>query len=248
MARKRNKDSEPTERGNIGSELWAKAMADLESYDLVIDNRKFELKTARDRRKVMLKGYAEQGIPTTHLLRRQEEALLSEDERHQLFAIEQVSRRALSLWDAETADDFEQLIERAARTEPATGEGWDKLEGVRAYNDGFNGGAHGSLTADDNPHRPSDLRHAQWARGVADGIDYAHTFGDGSRPLAEVVPEARTAPPAPPASNGAQTTRGRGRPPKAAPVAETAAPASDTAPGLPPVDDFDMPVPPGLPH
>lgn len=152
------------------SDLWAKALAQLETDDLVIFGHKQALKGARDKRKANLKGFAEQGVPTTHLLRRQEESDLTDSERTQLFTIEQMSRRALSLWDAESPEEFERLMSAAIATPPASQDALDGLDVVRFYGDGYNCARHGGETQDNNKQSPGSLAHQSWARGCADGL------------------------------------------------------------------------------
>jgi hypothetical protein len=201
-------------QSNVSSELWAEALAIYTSDKGVVDRANGQL------RKHQL-AYEGQGIDAKQIRERYKEAQLTEDERIQLYADEQISRRALDLWSAESPEDFEALIERAARTEPATGPGADKLAGARAYNDGFNGGAHGGLTPDNNPHQAGSEQHQQWAHGCTDGVDYAVTFGNGK--TADVAPrEAPVMEASGAAANGdaraAAPKKARGRPPRKAPL------------------------------
>lgn len=156
---------EQTEQSNASSEVWAEALAQYEADKGVLDR-------ARGVIQKHAKYYEDAGIPAKAIRARYAEAQLTDDERAQLYAEEQISRRALDLWNASSADDFNRLIERAAETMPAVGAGASKLDGVRAYNDGFNSARHGKATMDDNPKQPGTPEHQQWAHGCSDGIDY----------------------------------------------------------------------------
>lgn len=242
--------SKQTPQTNVNSNLWAEA---LRTYT--------EDKGAEDRARGTTKrhqiAFESQGITATTIRGRFKEANMTADERTALYAEEQVSRRALDLWSADSPEDFNRLMERAAKTEPATPEELGKLAGVRAYGDGFNGGAHGGLTADDNQHVPGSIEHQQWGRGVLDGIDYEATFGGGTttrqasamREAEEGVQSDRTEAP--------KKARGRPRKQEAAvgpepdaDLEQAVAAQLGEAPVEVPAEGLfsDMPTPPGLPN
>lgn len=158
------------------SEKYAEAMALYESDKGVVD-RANGLKRRHQ-------NYFEQehGISAKEIRRRYAESKLTRAERAAQFAEEQIGRRALDLWSAETGDDFDELMARATATPTASGEGADKLAAARSYNDAFNGAAHGDQTQADNPHLPGTDLQVQWSRGCADGLDYKETFLNGAAP------------------------------------------------------------------
>lgn len=168
----------PPAETNVSSELWAEALAQYEE-DKQMEDR------ARGRTKRHQIAYESQGIVPSEIRRRYKEAQLSEEERIAQYAMEQISRRALGLFDAETPEDFNRIMERAADTPKATGEGADKLAGVRAYNDGFNGARQGKQTLDDNKHVYGTDLFTQWARGCRDGLDYNELLETGGVPPEE---------------------------------------------------------------
>lgn len=210
-------------RNDGRQDLWAKAMADYEEDRGVVDRANGKL---RKRQKYWEDEHA---ISAKEVRRRYKERDLTESERLALYAAEQESRRALDLWSASTPEDFEALMERAASTPVSMGDASEKLAGARAYNDGFNSGAHGTLGSIDNPHLAGSLVHVQWQRGFVDGLDYKETFGGGDVASRE---DTEDEPPAPP--------KRRGRPPKKA-APETADPPAD---GL---FSDEMPAAPELP-
>lgn len=161
---------------NLSPETWAEALATYES-DTV------EIQWANEVRRRHQQFYAEQGIPATEVRKRYKESLMAEDARLELYAVEQVSRRALDLWSASSPEEFEQIMERAAATEAASGKVLDRLAGARAYSDGFNGarGEKSEQTPSDNPHPPGSEQHVQWARGHADGVDFNESFSTPKR-------------------------------------------------------------------
>ena len=186
---------------NVPSDLWAEALAVYTADKGIIDRANGQL------RKHQL-YYEDQGCSAKQVRERYKEAQLTEEERIQLYADEQRSRRALDLWSAEKPEDFQALIERAAETEPASVAGMDKLAGARAYNDGFNGGAHGGLTQDDNKHIPGTVEFVQWSHGCADGMDYAATFGvPGTPKTADVAPRESAEPEVPGSVTRTKRTR-----------------------------------------
>ena len=151
---------------NVSADLWAEALAVYTADKGVVDRANGQL------RKHQL-AYENQGIAAKQVRERYKEAQLTEEERLQLYADEHTSRRALDLWSAESPEDFEHLMERAASTEPATGQALDKLAAARAYNDGNNSARFGGSAAEDNPHTPGSSEHQQWALGWVDGVDEA---------------------------------------------------------------------------
>lgn len=116
-------------------------------------------------------AYENQGVPASMIRQLYKEAQLTDDERTALYASEQVMRRATNLWDAETPEDFERMMEQASRTEPASREAFDKLADVRAYADGNNSARMGGGKVIENPKVPGTSEHQQWALGWADGVD-----------------------------------------------------------------------------
>lgn len=155
---------------NISSDVWADALATLETDNGEIERRADAVRAARKRRTANLKMFAERGIPTNVLLDRYDETLMSEDELHQKFAMEAMSRRALDLWSAKTPQDFNVLLERAVQTQPASFDHLEKLRGARAYNDGNNSARHGGFTQKDNPNAAGTIEHQMWGRGCLDAI------------------------------------------------------------------------------
>jgi len=156
---------------NLSSETWAEALATYES-DTV------EIQRANEVRKRHQQFYTEQGIPATEVRKRYKESLMAEDARLELYAVEQISRRALDLWSASSPDDFDRIMERALVTEAASGKALDRLAGARAYSDGFNGARSekSEQAPSDNPHPLGTEQHVQWARGHADGVDFNESF------------------------------------------------------------------------
>jgi hypothetical protein len=213
--------------------LWAKAMADYEEDRGVVNRANGKL---RKRQKFW---EDEHNISAKEVRRRYKELDLSEPERLALYAAEQESRRALDLWSASSPEDFQTLMERAASTPPAAGDAADKLAGARAYNDGFNCGAHGKLGAIDNPHMAGSIEHVQWAHGMSDGIDYKETFGGG-----DVDPRQDPEPEPPPPLRKLTAKEKRAEAKRLADeVAANVAAELDEKPGL-----FSDDVPPGILH
>lgn len=177
---------QPATESNVSSELWAEALA-------VYEADKHHEDQARGTTKRHQIAYESQGINPTMVRRLYKETQLSETERLELYATEQVARRALDLWNAETPEEFNRVMERAAATAPATGEGADKLAGVRSYNDGFNGARHGKQTQTDNPHVAGSALFVQWRAGCGDGLDYNAQIEAGTVPReAPAMEEAPT--------------------------------------------------------
>lgn len=175
-------------RNTFDAEKYAEALGVYESDKGVVD-RANDLKRRHQ-------NYFEQehGISAKEIRRRYAESKLTPAERADLYAEEQVGRRALDLWSAETGDDFDELMARATATPTASGEGADKLAAARSYNDAFNGAAHGDQTQADNPNDPGTQLHVQWSRGCADGLDYKETFLNGAPPRVDADQEPEAAP------------------------------------------------------
>lgn len=123
---------------------------------------------------------------------------------------------------------------RASKTPAASGDGADKLDGVRAYNDAFNGARHGKQTLADNKHTPGTHLFVQWERGCKDGLDYNE--------MLEASPAPREAPPMQPAPD-APTETERETAPKKSRKKAAAPEAEPVTAGI-----FDMPDMPGLPN
>lgn len=201
-------------RNTFDAEKYAEALGVYESDKGVVD-RANGLKRRHQ-------NYFEQehGISAKEIRRRYAESKLTPTERADLYAEEQVGRRALDLWSAETGDDFDELMARATATPTASGEGADKLAAARSYNDAFNGAAHGDQTQADNPHLPGTDLHVQWSCGCADGLDYKETFLNGAPPrVAPAMGEQQANPDAAP--------KKRGRPRKAAAEQPAATPQAE---------------------
>jgi hypothetical protein len=150
---------------NIDSNLWAAAMAAYEQDKGAVDR-------ARGRLRKNQLAYDKQGVPASAIRARYKERNMSRDERQQLYAEEVVSRRALALtlWDAESEEDFDRLMERATAVKPAGDDSLTAIELARIYNDAFNSGARGGMAIEDNPYQQGTAEHQQWALGCADGI------------------------------------------------------------------------------
>lgn len=231
-------DSQP--QTNIDSNLWASAMRSYEEDRGAVDRAQGRL------RKNQL-AYDKQGVPAAAIRARYKERNMSRDERQQLYAEEIVSRRALALtlWDADSEEDFDRLMERATAVKPADDAELENIEGARAYNDGYNSGTHGSDPTKDNPHVYGTALHERWALGCADGIgerpreapqmQEAPQLGEPAAPAAK---KARGRPPGSPnrkqaSSNGADQTASISDPPQ---------PDDDDPPlTLKLFDDEDMP-------
>lgn len=141
------------------------------------------------------------------------ESKLTQDERHQKYADELRYRRAVSLWDADSEEDFDRAMQQASETSPAAGNAADLLIAARSYNDGFNSSAHGKVDADANPHVPGTQQHAEWSKGHRDGLRQMKALG-----VEPVDPQA---------------VRGRGRPRKDThEQPATNGPAADEGAGL----------------
>jgi dsDNA-binding SOS-regulon protein len=158
------KPTEPTQT-NVSSELWAEASGVFVLDTNLIDRAKHILKRARDRRKKNQARYSEQGIPANMIAKFYDEADLSEVERTATYALEQIGRRALGLFAAESPEDFNYIMERASATERASAEGEDIKRDAAAEVDGFNGTFHGGQTRDDNPHPAGSRQYVAWDRG-----------------------------------------------------------------------------------
>lgn len=150
---------------NIDSNLWANAMRAYEADRGAVDRAQGRL------RKNQL-AYEKQGVTAKTIRDRYKERNMTREERQQLYAEEVVSRRALALtlWDAESAEDFDRLMERATAVQPADETELTSIDLARIYNDAFNSGAKGGMAIEDNPYEPGSAEHQQWAMGCADGI------------------------------------------------------------------------------
>jgi ribosome modulation factor len=184
------KQSQQSQQSNVPSEVWAEALA---AY--ILD------KAAEDRARGNTKKhqlmFETQGVDPSELRRRYKGSQLSEEDRIQLYANEQRSRRALDLWSASSPKDFERLLRQASETKPATGASADRVDDARAYSDGNNSGRIGGGSVDDNPFDAGTSQHQQWALGWADGID-EDTRAAASREapaMGEANGDAREAPP-----------------------------------------------------
>lgn len=222
---------------NVDSNLWANASRVYAEDSGVVD------RAQGTRRKHQL-AFEKMGVSASAVRARHKEREMTADERQKLYAEEQVSRRALSLWEADDPEEFERVMERASQTEPATTEEMDNLSGAHAYNDGFNGGAHGGLTVDDNKHVPGSVKHVQWARGVADGIDYAANL-EGTPLVRQAHAMGDNAPPARPRGRPKKATASELLEANAAKFEVTPEPEPD-----PPANSLfsDMPLVPGMPN
>lgn len=230
--------AKPAIQSNRESDLYAEALR-------VFTENKGAEDRARGNTKRNQLMYESQGVSATMIRSRYKEANMSQADREALYAEEVKSRRALNLWNAESPDDFERALERAVAMPPATTEALEALEGARAYNDGFNGGAHGGLTPDDNKHVPGTVQYQQWARGCLDGIDYKENF---ELPSAEPPAEPEPAP----EQSAPRKARNRKAPAQAVAddVAAIVAEELDQSPDDLPGDGMfsDMPAVPGLPN
>lgn len=184
---------------NVPSELWAEAMANYVTDTGLVDRAKAIVRRARDRRKKNQEKYAEEGIPADMIAKFYDEDQMDEGERIALYAMEQTGRRALDLWNAATPADFNRLMTRAAKTQPAWGDGSSLLDVARAKVAGFNGTMHGGQTDRDNPHAPGTEKHVAWAKGYADAMT---EMGQVEKFLAgepsEVAAQPEPDPPTPP--------------------------------------------------
>lgn len=240
--------AKPASQTNIDSNLWAEALR-VYTEDKGAEDR------ARGNTKRHQIAFESQGISAKTIRARYKEKNMTSDELAALFVAEQISRRALDLWSPDESEEFNRAMERATETQPADPEKLGALAGAHAYNDGFNGGAHGGLISDDNKHVPGTAEHQQWTRGVRDGIDYKQTFGTPAERQAPAMQEADEE--AAPAEHETAPKKVRGRPRKTAAAAEPdtdldqaiedqlAAPRPEA-----PADNLfsDMPSPPGLPN
>lgn len=230
---------------NVNSNLWAQATRVYIEDSGVVD------RAQGTRRKHQL-AFEKMGINAKTVRDRVKELDLSSDERQAMFAEEQISRRALSLWDADSPEEFEQTLERASQTPAADIDALDAIAGERAYSDGFNGGAHGGQTVDDNKHVPGTLLHQRWAIGCEDGIEYMAKL-DGT-PLARSSAPMEANGSADHAEREAAPKKSRGRPRKT-PMEHLEANAAKLngdaePPDAPPVESMfeDMPDAPGMPE
>lgn len=206
-----------SDRSNISADLIAEALATYTADKG--EHARTGMRLARHQRQ-----YENQGVDSKLVRMLFQEAQLKADERMQLYADELRYRRAVSLWNAESEDDFDRLMEQA-QVDPASGEGATRLASSRAYNDGFNSGAHGSNHPADNKHVPGTLEYQQWARGCKDGQRHATSLGMSPKPKAaaaaaeegaeeQTTTQKKAAPKKAAAKKGA-TGGKRGRPSKA---------------------------------
>jgi len=232
----------PTEQSNVSSELWAEAMGQFTMDTSLIDRASKIVKRARDRRKKNQARYAEAGVPAAMIAKLYGEDRMTESARISLYAIEQVGRRALDLWNAETPEDFNRIMERAAATEAAIGLGAEAREHARVYVYGFNAAMHGHQSKDDNPHAAGTRNHVTWLEG----------YGDASKEMAEMEEFL-----SPPSLTEAVEREAGAMAAATDTVAKTDAPAKrpsrKKAAAAPPAEEpaagiFEMPEMPGLPN
>lgn len=171
----------------------------------------------------------EYGVDAEAIRERYREYRMNAAKRQRKFITEQVMRRALNLWDAESPEDFERMMEQAAGTRAATGDGAEKMEASEAYDQGYRSGLKGSSPITDNPHAPGTLRHQRWSLGCADAV------GEPEREAPAM--EASNGTPAPAQTEAPKKARGRARnPPAPAPEPEQPEPDAND----PPSQLFDL--------
>lgn len=173
MAKAAQSTQPASTRNTVDPEKYAEALAIYEQDKGLRDRASGQL------RRHQMFYETEFGINAAGIRERYKESQMTEKERTKKYEGELIGRRALNLWNAEKPEDFEALIEAASAVEPASGDGYDKLSGQRAYDDGFNSAAHGGQVEKDNKHRAGTLEHQQWTRGCKDGLDYKKTFSNG---------------------------------------------------------------------
>lgn len=127
------------------------------------------------------------GVEADLVRQMHKEAKLSADERQSKYADELRYRKAVSLWDAETEEEFDQAMQAASETAAASARSAELLVGARSYNDGFNSAVKAKLKADDNPHAAGTVQHAHWARGCKDGIKHLRDIGEDVPPEEPVI-------------------------------------------------------------
>ena len=149
---------------NIDPERVAEALA-------VYTNDRREIRAAHNRSKKHQKFYEDQyGVDQEAIRDRYKEAGMSAVERQRKYVTEHITRRAVGLWDAESPEEFDTLMEQAVAVQAAHGAGAEKLSGARAYSDGWNSGSKGGMAVEDNPYVAGTHEHQQWALGCADGV------------------------------------------------------------------------------
>jgi hypothetical protein len=214
------------ELSNVPSDLWAEALAVYET-DTGLVNR------SNAQRRRHQQNYENQGISPSEVRRRYKEAQMTDEERLALYATEQVSRRALDLWSSANPEDFDNTMERAARTPVASADASEKLAAARRYNSGYNGAVHRKQTRQDNPHEPGTPEYADWDRGCRDGMAFFETLAD-EKPGRESAPMR----PATETVDGVPVTkipeRKRGRKPGSKNKSKEAAPEPPPAESSPP--------------
>jgi hypothetical protein len=156
---------------NIDPNKVAEALAML-AVDMQTVGRAMQgVKKARKAMKDHASYYEEQhGIDAEAIRERYKEMNMTARERERKYVVEQITRRAVNLWEAESPEDFEELMASAAAVAAASGESYDRLLGARARADGFNSGLNGGTALTDNPHTPGSLEHQEWAIGCADAL------------------------------------------------------------------------------
>jgi hypothetical protein len=176
-------------RSNVDSDLWAEAAAlyERDTFDVLmlearVKQETIRLKAAKKKRKQRQEHFSALGVPAQAIQKFAGERAMSEDERHMLYAQDAIGRRALGLWQSDQT--FKRLMRRADATIAATSEAIEKIDGQRAYNDGFNSAAHGGSALGDNPNAAGTIKHAEWHRGCTAGMELRAAFEDPAiRPL-----------------------------------------------------------------
>jgi hypothetical protein len=133
--------------------------------------------------------YARLGISAELVRLMHRESKLTADERQTKYADELRYRRAVSLWEADSEEDFDRAMQQASETAVAGVKAQERLAAARAYNDGFNSmvQSKGKSTAADNPNEPGTIGHAEWTKGHRDGGRHLKALGDtvAEEPAAE---------------------------------------------------------------
>lgn len=156
---------------NIDPNRVAEALAALTINRSTVGLKMNEVKKARQTMK-RAEEYFEQehGIDAKAIRARYEESKMTPRERERKYVTEQVTRRALSLWSAESEEDFEALMAAAVETQAASGDSAMKLDAAQARAAGLIAGMNGASPTTDNPHVPGSMQHQEWALGCADGV------------------------------------------------------------------------------
>lgn len=152
---------------NKVSEALATLTVDMTEVGQAMNVVKKKRKTMKDHQ-----TYYEQefGIDAKAIRDRYDEMQMTPRERERKYVLEQITRRAVNLWDAESPEDFDELMAAASETQAASGDSASRLSAARARADGFNSGLNGGMAVTDNPHTPGSLEHQEWAIGCADAI------------------------------------------------------------------------------